>query len=153
MTKKDELIGELIDAMPDWTVALVQLNGLIADRMGVVSTDLHCLHALNHHGPATPGVLAERVGLTPGSASRMVDRLDAAGCVRRVPDPQDRRRVLIEPTEEGLRRVARYYEGLAARTREDLADFPAEHIRALLDFVTATRASTLAELTRLRSTS
>ncbi|MCP3802836.1 MarR family transcriptional regulator [Allokutzneria sp. A3M-2-11 16] len=151
MTNKDELITEVIDAMPDWAVALVQLNALIADRMGVVTSDLHCLHALNHHGPATPGVLAERVGLSPGAASRMVDRLDAAGCVRRVPDPKDRRRVLIEPTEEGLRRADAYYAGLAARTREDLADVPVEHIRALREFIAATRESTLAELQRLRA--
>ncbi|SDM43905.1 MarR family winged helix-turn-helix transcriptional regulator [Allokutzneria albata] len=150
MTNKDELITEVIDSMPDWAVALVQLNALIADRMGVVTSDLHCLHALNHHGPATPGVLAERVGLSPGAASRMVDRLDAAGCIRRVPDPKDRRRVLIEPTEEGLRRADRYYEGLAARTREDLERFPVEHVGAIKEFLAATRVSTVAELQRLR---
>jgi DNA-binding MarR family transcriptional regulator len=45
---------------------------------------------------------AGRIGLTPGSVSRMIDRLADAGCVRRVPDPHDRQRNLVEPTEAGL---------------------------------------------------
>jgi len=42
------------------------------------------------------GRLAELTGLTTGSATRMVDRLEQAGFVHRVPDPVDRRRVMVE---------------------------------------------------------
>jgi len=65
---------------------------LIANRVGVVVTDLHCLHALQQDGPTTAGVLAGRVRLTLSSASRMIDRLAATGCVTRAPDPYDRLR-------------------------------------------------------------
>ncbi|MER7333970.1 MarR family transcriptional regulator [Micromonospora sp. NPDC000119] len=54
-------------------------------------------HALARGGPAAASAPVQRVGLTPGTLSRMIDRLDAAGCMKRTPDPADRR-ILIEPT-------------------------------------------------------
>src|SRR5579859_6135766 len=85
----------IIDELPGWVSGLMHLNALIAERMGLVITDLQCLHALRQLGPSTAGELAGRVGLTPGAASRMIDRLEVAGCVRRTPDPDDRRRLVI----------------------------------------------------------
>lgn len=81
----------------------------------------------------------------------MIDRLAAAGCVRRVADPGDRRRVLIEPTREGLDRVTAAYAGLVARTREDLAAFTDEELDVLVRFVRASERDTAAEAHRLRS--
>ena len=147
----DSLAAEVIDRLPDWVTLLIQLNGLIADRMGVTTTDFHCLHVLQQDGPATAAVLAKRVGLTPGSVSRMIDRLDDADCIKRVPDPNDRRRVLIEPTGAGLNRIGAYYAGLTARTHEDLAEFDDEQLRTLVRFIEVSRDSTSAEVARLRS--
>ncbi|MFL1428455.1 MULTISPECIES: MarR family winged helix-turn-helix transcriptional regulator [unclassified Nocardiopsis] len=133
------------EAIPGWAIRVVQLNSVVAARLGVTDTDVQCLHVLGRHGPATPGALAEQVNLTTGSASRMVDRLVAAGCVRRVADPGDRRRVLVEPTEEGLERVTAAYAGLVERTREELADLDEDTLAALLRFVRATEHGTAEE--------
>ncbi|MFI0483924.1 MarR family winged helix-turn-helix transcriptional regulator [Actinomadura sp. 9N215] len=151
-TRRKVAAEGIIDALPDWFTALVQLNGLIAERMGLVVTDFHCLHELNRGGPATASSLADRVGLTAGSVSRMIDRLEAADCVRRVPDPHDRRKILIEPTPEGLERVADYYAGLTVRTRENLDSLDDEQLRVLLHFVQTALDDTAAEVARLRST-
>lgn len=150
-TERRVLVDQLLEALPDFVSAVTQLNAVIAERMGVVASDLHCLHALHRGGPATASMLASRVGLTPGSVSRMIDRLDTAGCIKRVPDPSDRRRVLIEPTAEGLDRVAAYYAGLTARTHDDIEDFTGAELAGVLRFVTAARDSTTAEVTRLRA--
>lgn len=143
---RDALVRALIeDAIPGWAIRVVQLNSVVAARLGVTDTDVQCLHVLARHGPATPGALAERVNLTTGSASRMVDRLVAAGCVRRVADPGDRRRVLVEPTEEGVARVGAAYAGLVERTRAELADVDEETLAALLRFVRAAEHDTAEE--------
>ncbi|WP_289849672.1 MarR family transcriptional regulator [Actinoallomurus purpureus] len=105
----------------------------------------------NRGGPTTAAARAARVGLTPGSVSRMIDRLDAAGCVRRRPDPDDRRKVLIEPTPEGLKRVADYYAGLTDRTHDVLATFDEDRLRSLPTFVEAARDDAVAEVGRVRS--
>ncbi|GAA1537342.1 MarR family transcriptional regulator [Actinomadura kijaniata] len=151
-TRETLLTALLTEAVPGWAIRVVQLNSLVADRLGVTDTDVQCLHVLGRHGPTTPGVLAKHVNLTTGSASRMIDRLVAAGCVRRVPDPDDRRRVLIEPTQEGLERVTAAYSGLIARTRDDLDDFDEAALTTLLRFIRTAEHSTAAEIHRLQST-
>lgn len=108
---------QVLAALPDWGNTTAQLNAEIAADTGVTLTDLDCLHALNQHGPNTATGLAAHVGLTSGSVSRMIDRLTTAGCVVRVPDPGDRRRVLIEPTAEGLARVRARLRELTYRTQ------------------------------------
>ncbi|RZT84824.1 DNA-binding MarR family transcriptional regulator [Pseudonocardia sediminis] len=133
-------------ALAGWQIPIIQLNGMIADRLGVTWTDLQALYVLANHGPATPGELAKRVNLTTGSASRMIDRLDAAGFVRRVPDPADRRRVLVEPVPEGLDRVAAFYDPLVERHRADLADLGPAELATLLRFMERAESSTEARI-------
>ncbi|MFI9507139.1 MarR family winged helix-turn-helix transcriptional regulator [Nocardia sp. NPDC052566] len=150
--ERESLLSELTRAaVPGWAIRVVQLNSVVATSLGVTDTDVQCLHVLGQYGPATPGTLAARVNLTTGSASRMIDRLVAADCVRRIPDPADRRRVLIEPTQAGLDRVTAAYSGLIARTRDDLADFTEDEIRVLLRFLASAEHSTATEIQRLRA--
>jgi DNA-binding MarR family transcriptional regulator len=68
----------------------------VAERLGLAGIDVDSLDVLLTEGRVTVGRLAELTGLTTGSATRMVDRLEQAGFVRRVPDPADRRRVLVD---------------------------------------------------------
>jgi len=68
----------------------------VAERLGLAGIDVDSLDVLLSEGRVTVGRLAELTGLTTGSATRMVDRLEQAGFVRRVPDPADRRRVMVE---------------------------------------------------------
>lgn len=49
----------------------------------------------------TPTVLAQNLMLSSGAMTNRLDRLEARGLVRRLPDPNDRRGVIIELTESG----------------------------------------------------
>ncbi|HSC91261.1 MAG TPA: MarR family transcriptional regulator [Gaiellaceae bacterium] len=51
----------------------------------------------------SPGDLARTHELSSGAMTNRLDRLERAGLVRRLPDPDDRRGVQVELTEEGLR--------------------------------------------------
>jgi DNA-binding MarR family transcriptional regulator len=51
--------------------------------------------------PKSPSRLAEYVVCTTGGMTKIVDRLQRRGLVHRVPDPDDRRSVLVELTVEG----------------------------------------------------
>jgi DNA-binding MarR family transcriptional regulator len=62
------------------------------------------LGALRSAGPPyrrSAGALARVLDLTSGAMTNRLDRMEAAGLVRRVPDPDDRRGVQIEITEAG----------------------------------------------------
>jgi DNA-binding MarR family transcriptional regulator len=59
---------------------------------------------LKRPGPpytSTPGKLAEMQGLSSGAMTNRLDRLEEAGLIRRRPDPNDRRSLHVELTEEG----------------------------------------------------
>jgi DNA-binding MarR family transcriptional regulator len=139
----------VVEALAAWSVRLVQFNGLVADRMGVTATELQCLYELARHGPSTPGALARRVNLSTGAASRMVERLDAAGHVRRVPDPDDRRRVLVEPDPAALARIGAIYDPLNARLAADLDGADPAALAQMASFLAAAERTTEDEITRL----
>jgi DNA-binding transcriptional ArsR family regulator len=73
----------------------------IAERAGINGTDYACLDVLDWSGPITAGELARRVGITSGAVTGAIDRLERGGWVRRLADPADRRRVIVEIVTPG----------------------------------------------------
>src|SRR5881296_3860142 len=77
----------------------------VAIRFELSESDIETLEALIDMGAATAGRLAELTGLTSGAVTRVIDRLEQAGYVRRVTDPADRRRVVVEVVPEKVAAV------------------------------------------------
>ena len=75
----------------------------------VTDSQLTVLMHLNRTGPQTPGQLAEFERVSAPSMNRTINVLADAGWVRRLDDPADGRRVLVEITAAGdeLARTAR----------------------------------------------
>src|SRR5213075_2460836 len=74
----------------------------VAIRFGLSESDIETLEQLIDMGATTAGKLSELTGLTSGAVTRVIDRLEQAGFVRRVPDPADRRRVVVELVPEKM---------------------------------------------------
>jgi len=68
-------------------------------RLGLSSSEFATLMAIDLAGPTTPHRLAVTTGLSEAAVSRLVDRLVAREFVRRTPDPEDRRRILVASTD------------------------------------------------------
>jgi len=81
----------------------------------------------------SPGQLLRATLVTSGTMTNRIDRLAAAGLVRRRPDPEDRRGVLVSLTEEGMARVDAALADLLRRERELLAGLDKEAQRTLAD--------------------
>jgi DNA-binding MarR family transcriptional regulator len=94
------LYAELSDEVRANQRATDAVDELLADALGINRTDARCMDLLDQHGRMTAGDLAEASRLTTGAITAVIDRLERAGIARRVPDPSDRRRVLVEPTEK-----------------------------------------------------
>jgi DNA-binding MarR family transcriptional regulator len=75
------------------------LDQAASELMGINRTDARCIDIVLLRGRLTAGELAREAGLSPGAVTTALDRLERAGFARRVSDPEDRRRVLVEPTE------------------------------------------------------
>jgi DNA-binding MarR family transcriptional regulator len=70
---------------------------------GLSPTRLSVLSAVVRRGPLRVSELADVEGLNPTMLSRVIADLAAAGLVRRVPDPDDRRAALVDATAAGKR--------------------------------------------------
>ncbi len=93
-------------------------------------------------GRLTMGSLAEQVSLTTGGVTRLVDRMEAAGYVERVPCPTDRRVSYASLTDRGRVKLDEAAPVHAANLRSVFAAFSDEDrstLDALLDRLRAVR--------------
>ncbi|GEL98278.1 putative HTH-type transcriptional regulator YcgE [Cellulomonas terrae] len=107
----------MADVMRDFMANAVLFQDAVARTGGLNSTDLQAVGLLMSHGPATPGELAERTGLSAGGAiTAVIDRLEKAGYVSRQRDQADRRRVIVTAdVEKVLQQVGPVYGRVGAR--------------------------------------
>jgi DNA-binding MarR family transcriptional regulator len=119
----------------------------VADRLGLNRTDLRCLDWLSD-GPLSAGRLATATGLSSAATTTLLDRLERRGLVRRVPDPSDRRKVLIEMTDLGRRQTDELYGPLAREGARLLERFSDEQLAAMQDQLLA--ATELIDRHRIR---
>lgn len=101
--------------------AIDRLDQAAADKVGVSRNDLRALNLLER-GPVAPGVMARSLGLTSGATTTLIDRIERKGLVRRKPDPNDRRGLLVEPTEKMFAELAPLYRGVAEELRALASD-------------------------------
>ncbi|MZD06254.1 MarR family transcriptional regulator [Streptomyces sp. SID5785] len=113
----------------------VLFQAAVAQSIGLNATDFNCLSLLDLEGPMTPGRLAERAGLSRGGAiTTVVDRLQKAGFVQRRPDPEDRRRVIVETVPEAFtERVETAFADFRSALGKLLAELTTEQQQLLLD--------------------
>jgi len=85
---------------------------------GIEPWEFDVLAALRRAGAPyelSPGRLLRETLVTSGTMTNRVDRLEERGFVKRLPDPTDRRGVLVRLTEEGRSTVDGALDGLLAR--------------------------------------
>jgi DNA-binding MarR family transcriptional regulator len=107
--------------------------------MGINRTDGRCLDILEQRGRISAGELAHEARLTSGAITAVVDRLERAGYARRVDDPSDRRRVLVEPTPKALDKAQELMGPLAEPGFEKLSQCSDAELELLLDFLRFSR--------------
>ena len=132
---KHELIVELIEAVRANQLATDKMDEAAARGLGVNRTDARCLDILERFGPISAGALAEEAGLTTGTATAVIDRLVQKGYVRRVADPADRRRVMVEITELMEERAGRFYAPLAEASFPALSRYSVAELEAITKFL------------------
>ncbi|MBY8847534.1 MarR family transcriptional regulator [Saccharothrix longispora] len=131
MTSEHDVPADVVERFGSYareTSALTaRVHGRLAERLGLSQTDEKCLDlALRAEGPVTAGRIAELSGLSTGAVTGVIDRLEHAGYVRRVRDPHDRRKVLVEVTLGEEARSARLSLGAQAALAEVLSGFTPE---------------------------
>ncbi|HEY5695536.1 MAG TPA: MarR family transcriptional regulator [Candidatus Saccharimonadales bacterium] len=135
MKSRQELIEELNQSMQRSGTLTVLHTNAVAQKVGISATEFESMDLINHHQPMSAGHLAMRCGLTTGAITGIVDRLEQAGLVKRVRDPGDRRRVLLEPIKNRTRqqKICELYEPMSQAFSEITNELTTEQIRFLID--------------------
>ena len=132
-------------------IELDQFVDVFARRHTMHRTDLdalgHLWEAEVAGSPLTPTRLSASLHLSPAATSASLDRLQRAGHVVRRHDPADRRRTFVTLSEEARTLSGQFFQPLAQRMREALADFSDADV-ATIDRALGALTEATAELTR-----
>src|SRR5690349_16918583 len=113
-----------------------------AQRHDAHPTDLEALVRVLQAGsdgvPMTAGELGAELGLTSGTVTALLDRLERAGHVRRERDPSDRRRVLLHYGDNGYRLARDFFMPLGELHRDATSDFTAAEVETVRRYLSAT---------------
>lgn len=128
------------------TRGLLREGVALAARMGL--DDMHTtdrralalLDELGSQGRASPSALADRLGLSRGSVTSVVDRLCAAGLVERRPVAHDGRRVELVLTERARHLGAEHMHAWVVRTDRAAAALSPAQARVVRDYLSAVLA-------------
>jgi DNA-binding MarR family transcriptional regulator len=125
------------EASRAYQAAVDDFDRELAHHLGVNETDLRCLEILLQELPeASPSQLADRLGLTTGSTTALLDRLEKAGYLARQPHPTDRRKSIIRATPEFQKTAFSLMAPLVDEGHQMIADaFTADQIAVITDFL------------------
>ncbi len=114
----------------------IMFHQAVADRIGLNATDMKCLDlARLSAGPLTAGKLAEVTGLTSGAITGVIDRLEKAGLARRIRDPQDRRKVLVEAELGPMQHLIPIYQSLGRGMAEICMRYDEQQLAVIHGFL------------------
>jgi len=119
---------EFYDKLSSWELSVVKDSGLSPSQM-------HTIEVIGHHQNLMMRELADRLGITTGTLTVSVDRLEKLGMVRRKPHEHDRRSWLIVLTEQGktmFEQHNRYHEEFTQEISHELSDQEIENLTRLV---------------------
>ncbi len=119
-----QLLLEFYEKMASWEHSVVKQTGLSPAQM-------HTIEMIGHHQNLRMKELAARMGITTGTLTVMIDRLEKGGLVARQPHARDRRSFNIVLTDKGRTHFETHHHLHLELTREITAPLTDEEMRHL----------------------
>ncbi len=116
-----ETIVQFYEKLSSWEDAVVKDSGL-------TTAQAHTIEIVGHCSPIKMKDLAEKIGVTTGTLTVAVDRLEKKGLLVRKPHESDRRAYLIELTPEGEIYFEQHHKFHIKMTEELVADLSSEEL-------------------------
>jgi DNA-binding MarR family transcriptional regulator len=133
--KKKNLEQQVMIAARDYGISNVLFRNATGTKLGLNIADMECLSLLLLKGISTPTELARYTGLTTGSTTAMLDRLEKAKLITRKPNPSDRRGVLIEVNQQSAETVGPMVAGIQKLQTELIARYSSQELETIADFL------------------
>ena len=91
---------------------------------------LHVMVAETGGKPLSLAQLSQRLDVSAPAVTYLVDRMIAAGHVRREPDPEDRRKTLLRYEDTGMALAREFFSPLGTHLRSAIGDLSDRDLRA-----------------------
>ncbi len=102
----------------------LQFHEAVSRSVGFAGTDHKYLGFFLQKGSLTAGQLAELTGLTTGAVTGLIDRFEKKKLVKRQPDKDDRRKILVVPDIKRITTLLKpFYTEFQRETERLLAGF------------------------------
>ncbi|CAN7616135.1 MarR family transcriptional regulator [Peribacillus frigoritolerans] len=129
------LLESLTHRLQRYGMRSVLFQQNMAHKIGVSHTDLKSAEILNETGPITAGELSKITGLSTGSVTALINRLEKSGYVKRERDQLDGRKVMIMPIPERQEQIKSHYQSLSMATKELCSAYNEQELILINQFV------------------
>lgn len=129
------LLENLTHRLQRYGMRSVLFQQNMAQKIGVSHTDLKSAEILNETGPITAGELSKITGLSTGSVTALINRLEKSGYVKRERDQLDGRKVMIMPIPERQEQIKSHYQSLSMATKELCSAYNEQELILINQFV------------------
>jgi DNA-binding MarR family transcriptional regulator len=144
-----ELVEQEVEEVRGWHVDQDLLDEAVATYWGINRTEGRVIDIVERAGRITAGQLGAQVRLTSGAVTAVVDRLEAAGLVRRVRDTADRRRVFVEVTPKVEALAAPIFGPMAEESYRVMSTYTDAELELISGFIRASRELIKRHATRI----
>ena len=131
---KEKLAKQVIEGARENSIGVVLFHQAAGRILGINVTDMKCLDIITLKGLASPSELAKATGLSTGSTTTMIDRLETRGLVERRPNPKDRRGTVIVLTDQAAERLPSLFKPMATAMGALVSGYSEEELETLSDF-------------------
>jgi DNA-binding MarR family transcriptional regulator len=146
---RPDLLEALARVGREHSDATVLFHAAVAAQLGLNPSDEKALSILQRLGAMSAGQLARQTGLATASVTNLIDRLERKGFVRRVRDPQDRRRIVVEARADRVAEAGRLFQSTSRSLARLYDRYGAGELGLLVDFLSRNAARLRAETEKL----
>lgn len=147
--RREELFAQLYVLGEVASTESALFHQVAAAHYGLGITDMKALGALVQEGPMTAGQIANRLSLTSGAVTNLIDRLERRNFVQRGPDPHDRRKVIVTANQQTLASGENVYLSMGQAFNALHTTYSTEELEFLVRYHQASIELTQREIAKL----
>lgn len=133
-TNRSELVAKLLELSQSLSAESTRFHQAVAATFGLGITDMRAISLIVQAGSLSAGQLADRLGLTTGAITSVIDRLEQQDLVQRKRDEADRRKILVVPNLHKILDGSNPYRSIGEKFVALLDGFSTEELRTITRF-------------------
>lgn len=132
---RGEMMRQVQAGLRRLTHQLHRLNDAVGTHIDLQPGDLETLDMIGRDGPLSPRDITASTGIHPATLTGVLDRLEKGGWLSRRPDPEDRRRLIVEAVTDRGGEIARLYAPMSKALTEICKDYSEEDLSKIVEFL------------------